>query len=111
MTLQRIPLTIICTLNGAETDGVLVAVMEGDLAALEAEHDRLTAEVERMRGVVTEAVEAMQALITHPLLLGDRMELAMRHDTPPKWEIMPVESQALFDATRALVALTTDGGA
>lgn len=82
-----------------------------ELQSAREEHDHLIAEMERMRGVVTEAVEAMQALITHPLLLGDRMELAMRHDTPPKWEIMPVESQALFDATRALVALTTDGGA
>lgn len=33
--LPRIPLTIVCTLNGAETDGVLVAVMDDELDALE----------------------------------------------------------------------------
>lgn len=53
---KTIPLTVVCTLNGARTDGVLVAVMVEDLEALEARAEaaeariaELTAENGRLR--------------------------------------------------------------
>lgn len=61
--IPTIPLTIICTLNGAKTDGVLVAVMRDDLEALRAETARLRAALQEAEGRASRYEAALSRLV------------------------------------------------
>jgi hypothetical protein len=49
--IPRLPLTVVCTLNGAETDGVLVGVQVDDLDRIEADLRDTRRELEKLRRV------------------------------------------------------------
>lgn len=54
--IQRIPLTVVCTLNGAETTGQIVAVLVDDL-------DRLENDLARQRAEIVAQIKTRSAVI------------------------------------------------
>lgn len=98
-----------------------MAAMLTDLLATRAERDRLAAEMDQMRGVVTEAVVALATALVDDSQIGHAVRRAAQGESPnPRWHSDATEVYRSVSAVVSVlgvyggsVALTspTDGGA